>query len=97
MNAVTSKICIDLQHIPPQDRHLLVLSTFGKLPAGEALEIVDDRDPGPLRFQIQAQWPGQSSWRYLESGPQVWRVAIARKASAAGGAPGACCGACGCA
>ena len=40
--------------------------------------LVNDHDPFPLRYQFEAERPGQFGWDYLEQGPQVWRVRISR-------------------
>jgi len=42
--------------------------------------LVNDHDPKPLRYQFQAEHPGEFTWDYLESGPEAWRVRIARAA-----------------
>ncbi|HYE41011.1 MAG TPA: DUF2249 domain-containing protein [Ramlibacter sp.] len=84
---------IDVRTIAPRDRHPLIFSTFGKLARGQALELVNDHDPRPLYFQFDAQMPGQFEWKYLEQGPELWRVAITRTATAH--EAGSCCGSCG--
>lgn len=93
MTFTTALPTVDVREIPPRDRHPLIFSTFHGLRAGEAMELVNDHDPRPLYYQFQAERPGQFSWDYLESGPQVWRVRIQRLA--AGHGNGQCCGSCG--
>jgi len=80
--------------IAPRDRHPLIFSTFGKLTKGQAMELVNDHDPRPLYSQLDAQWPDQFRWTYLEEGPQTWRVSIQRLGTRHG-QPGSCCGSCG--
>jgi uncharacterized protein (DUF2249 family) len=89
------RITLDLRALIPRDRHILAIATFAKLPEGEALELVNDHDPKPLLRQMQEQFP--SLCRYVESGPDTWRVVIARTAGQAAPRDGACCGACSCA
>ena len=90
---------IDVRTIAPRDRHPLIFSTFGKLAAGEAMELVNDHDPRPLQYQFNERVPGQFAWEYLEQGPATWRVAITRTGAGAtaatGHASGSCCGGCG--
>ena len=87
---------IDVRTIAPRERHPLIFSTFGKLAAGQAMELVNDHDPQPLFHQFNAEIPGQFAWEYLERGPETWRVAITRTGTASGGhANGSCCGGCG--
>ena len=77
------KATIDVRHIIPRERHPLIFSTFDHLGAGEALLLVNDHDPKPLYYQIEAEYPKQFSWTYLEKGPTVWRVEIGRVQQAA--------------
>ena len=69
---------LDVRTIPPVTRHGLIFSTLAELPAGAALELVNDHDPKPLYYQLQAEQTGRFTWEYLESGPTVWRVRIGR-------------------
>ena len=71
---------VDVRQIAPRDRHPLIFSTFRGLAANGAMELVNDHDPRPLYYQFQAELPGQFTWDYLESGPEVWRVRITRLA-----------------
>ena len=87
MTAPASRI--DVRAIAPRDRHPLIFSTFHALATGQALELVNDHDPRPLYY---AQMPGEFAWDYLQSGPDLWRVAITRTADAPGAAGGSCCG-----
>ena len=65
----------------------MIFHTFEALQPGEALELVNDHDPFPLRNQFNFMKRGQFSWDYLEEGPQLWRVRIARVAPAPARAP----------
>jgi uncharacterized protein (DUF2249 family) len=85
---------VDVRTIEPRERHPLIFSTFRALSAGESMELVNDHDPRPLYFQLQAEVPGTFAWNYLEQGPETWRVAITRNAGAVP-ANDRCCGACG--
>ena len=88
---------IDLRTIAPRDRHALVFARFDVLQPGQALELVNDHDPQPLRVQFEDRAFGQHDWRYVENGPASWRVRISKKgASAASVAGDSCCsgGAC---
>lgn len=94
MSATISQARVDVRNIAPRERHPLIFSTFGKLGAGHAMELVNDHDPKPLYYQFQAELPGQFAWAYVETGPDVWRVTIT-KTAAQGHADGVCCGSCG--
>ena len=91
---------IDVRTIEPRERHAQIFGRLDALRAGEALQIVNDHDPLPLRYQLESRAPGQFAWAYLEAGLQLWRVQISkleRVTSAAEGedsccSGGACCG-----
>lgn len=90
---------IDVRQIPPRERHPLIFSQFDALQPGQALQLVNDHDPQPLRFQFQQRSNGQFEWSYLQSGPDLWRVQISKVAAGnnadAGDSccsGGACCG-----
>ena len=69
---------LDVRSQPPARRHELIFDTFAALPAGTAFELVNDHDPKPLYYQLEAEQTGRFSWQYLEQGPEAWRVRIAR-------------------
>ena len=87
---------IDLRDFDPPSRHALVFGNFAALQPGEAFELVNDHDPAPLHQQFEMRSPGLFSWRYLESGPDVWRVEIGKQAQAANKSSGSCCSGGGC-
>lgn len=72
----------DVREIPPRERHPQIFSKANGLAVGESLVIVNDHDPRPLHYQLQAQYPGQFSWTYIEAGPEVWRVKLGRAEAA---------------
>ena len=69
---------IDVRQIPPPQRHSTIFGRFDALLPGEALEVVSDHDPRPLRYQFDARSPGQFEWAYLQSGPDQWRVQVSK-------------------
>jgi len=73
---------IDVREIPPRERHPLIFSTWEALAPGAVFEIVNDHDPKPLYYQFQAEHPGEVTWEYLESGPEVWHVQIGKAPAA---------------
>lgn len=70
---------VDVRTIIPRERHPLIFRTFEALKPGEGFELVNDHDPKPLYYQFQAEIGPSFDWQYLEQGPEVWRVRIARK------------------
>ena len=79
---------IDVRTLVPRDCHDIisrVFSSFRKLAAGETFELVNDHDPRPLFFRLDAEHPGGVTWSYVEQGPQTWRVRIGKAAGGCGG------------
>jgi len=93
---------LDLRTIAPRERHPMIFGRFDALATGQALQLVNDHNPQPLRYQFEDRALGQFEWATLEAGPSVWRIQITRIADAAvpsAGAKGdsccsggACCG-----
>ncbi|MGH7639715.1 MAG: DUF2249 domain-containing protein [Candidatus Dormibacteria bacterium] len=70
---------LDVRAIPPSQRHQLIFSSLDRLGEGQSLTLVNDHDPLPLRYQLEATRAGQFEWAYLESGPRTWKVHIGRQ------------------
>ncbi|MEP6790135.1 MAG: DUF2249 domain-containing protein [Ramlibacter sp.] len=88
---------IDVREIAPRDRHGLIFAAFDALKPGESFELLNDHDPAPLRHHFEHRSPGIFDWSYLQAGPILWRVRIAKmRAVAAPLAADSCCsgGAC---
>jgi uncharacterized protein (DUF2249 family) len=77
--APTRSVELDVRELAPAQRHVVIFERCTRLPPGQALVLINDHDPKPLRYQFDAEFPGQFGWAYLESGPTVWRVQISRK------------------
>ncbi len=69
---------LDVRPIPPPRKHPAIFQTFESLAPGETMILINDHDPKPLYYQMNAEIPGRFGWEYLEQGPQVWRVAISK-------------------
>jgi len=92
MTLTTYGTKVDVREYAARDRHPLIRSTFRSLGVGETMELINDHDPKPLYHQLQAEIPGQFGWDDLQSGPDVWRVRIAKLAKPDSGST--CCGSC---
>ncbi|MFO7281643.1 MAG: DUF2249 domain-containing protein [Thermoanaerobacterales bacterium] len=86
---------LDVRPMPPAVRHETIFERLDALDTGETLRLVNDHDPAPLRYQLEATRPDQFRWEYVEKGPEEWavditktaRVVDARPTLAAGGEP----------
>ncbi len=72
---------LDVRMLAPAERHRRIFATYEELAAGAKFELVNDHDPRPLYYQFDAEYHGAFSRRYLEQGPEVWRVEIGRPAA----------------
>ncbi|WP_174612777.1 DUF2249 domain-containing protein [Virgibacillus ihumii] len=63
----------------PKNRHPRIFETFDDLKPGEFMELSNDHDPKPLHYQLMNERKDTFTWKYLENGPQMWRVSIGKK------------------
>ena len=70
---------LDVRAMQPKDRHSKIFGTFKELKPGEFFILMNDHEPKPLLYQFQAEHHGEFDWWPLETGPQVWRVTIAKR------------------
>lgn len=76
--AAPSRDVLDVRALPPPRRHELIFRRLDGLSGGDAITLVNDHDPKPIHYQLDATQPGRFSWDYLERGPEAWKVRIAR-------------------
>lgn len=75
---------LDVRELAPAQRHESIFARYDALRSGASFVLVNDHDPKPLRYQFEAEHPGEFIWDYLEVGPEVWRVRIGKALSASG-------------
>ena len=75
---VSTASTVDVRTLVPAQRHQKIFQLVNGLQLGAAFVLVNDHDPKPLYYQLEAEYPGQFSWTYLERGPEVWRVEIGK-------------------
>lgn len=73
------KVTVDARLYEPRDKHPKIFEAFASLAAGEKMELINDHNPRPLHYQFIMELPDTFEWKYLEQGPEVWRVAITKK------------------
>jgi uncharacterized protein (DUF2249 family) len=69
---------LDIRPVPGPQKHSTIFAKYGALGAGHSFVLVNDHDPRPLQYQFEAEHKGQYTWKYLEEGPEVWRVEIGK-------------------
>jgi len=71
---------LDVTVIEPRLKHPTIFEKFDSLEPGEGFVIHNDHDPKPLYYQLLAERGQTFTWEYLENGPEVWQVKIAKRA-----------------
>jgi uncharacterized protein (DUF2249 family)/quercetin dioxygenase-like cupin family protein len=71
-------VMLDVRDLAPRDRHARIFATFNALRPGEALRLVNDHDPKPLKYQFAAEYAGEATWEPEQAGPEVWIVRIGK-------------------
>jgi len=46
---------LDIRDVPPPERHPKIMDEFAAMDGGETLTIVNDHEPRPLFYQMQAE------------------------------------------
>ena len=72
-------IQLDVRVLPPREKHPTIFRTFDTLASGQALVLLNDHDPRPLRYQLLAERPDSFEWEYEAEGPELWKVRISRR------------------
>lgn len=68
----------DVRPFPPSQRHEMFYKAFNDIKPGEAFEFVNDHDPKPLYYQMEAESNQPFRWEYLEEGPDAWKVRVVK-------------------
>ena len=71
---------LDARTIPHAIRHATIFGALEGLRPGSGLLLVADHNPLPLLAQLEQRAPGAFAVDYRESGPELWRLELARKA-----------------
>lgn len=71
-------IIINAPLLPPPVKHQAILGTLDAVPQGFSALLINDHDPKPLLYQLDAEQPGAFSVEYQESGPTRFAILLAR-------------------
>lgn len=66
----------DLRPFPPTERHEMFYKAFAEIKPGEAFEFINDHDPLPLYYQMEAESSDPFKWEYILKGPLEWKVRV---------------------
>lgn len=68
----------DVRPHAPAERHDMIFDAFDQLSPGEAFVFVNDHDPKPLYYQMEAESDEPFEWEYLLAMPEEWKVKITK-------------------
>ncbi len=72
-------LLLDLRELTLGERPIRALSFLEKMTPGEALLIVNDRDPESLLQEIKPTLEKGYTYWIPEAGPEIWRILISRE------------------
>jgi uncharacterized protein (DUF2249 family) len=78
---INDETVLDVRTLEPQQRHAIVQRLIDRLDLGRSLQLIADHNPRPLRGYFEMVHGDEAQWSYLEQGPEVWRVRLARCAA----------------
>jgi uncharacterized protein (DUF2249 family) len=67
---------LDLRQLMPFERHEKIFQEWNALASGDTLKIINDHDPKPLHYQLEAEYKDKFVWTYEQQGPKDWIVTI---------------------
>ena len=74
---------LDARAVPHKIRHATVFGALAVVAPGGGMVLIAPHDPLPLLSQLEQRSPGEFEVSYLERGPEVWRLQLVRRTSAA--------------
>lgn len=69
---------LDVRTLPAPQRHPKIFALLDQLAPGEELLLINDHEPKPLHYQIEATQPGCFAWEPRQTGVHEWTVQIRR-------------------
>jgi uncharacterized protein (DUF2249 family)/hemerythrin-like domain-containing protein len=69
---------IDLRPLPPRARHDVVFSKIQSLKSGDAITVINDHNPKPLFYQIDALWPNGYSCAIAQLDDRTFTMEISK-------------------
>lgn len=80
MTSDRERVHLDVRSVEPRDRFERIMATYEALEEHETLALTVDHDPKCMYYTLKATRGDDAfDFRYLESGPETWRVEVRRK------------------
>lgn len=71
---------LDVRPVEPKDRLEAIMGAYEALPPGGLLELTVDHDPKCMYYTLRAtRGEDAFTFRYLEEGPETWRVEVGKR------------------
>lgn len=70
---------LDVTVLDPRMKHPTIFKHFDALDAGDSFIIHNDHDPKPLYYQLLNERGNTFQWKYIEEGPDWWKVMITKR------------------
>ncbi len=93
MTQTAQAMQLDTRLMQPKTHLSMVFRAFNQLGVNATMELLSDHDPATLKSEFEMEKHELFSWENLESGPELWRVALTKLKPTHG--VDSCCGACG--
>lgn len=76
---MSTEVFLDVTQLEPRAKHPTIFQYFDSLNEGESFILHNDHDPKPLYYQLLGERGAIFDWDYLEQGPEVYEIRIAKK------------------
>jgi uncharacterized protein (DUF2249 family) len=75
---MSTLLTLDVRTLPAPQRHARIFALLDQLAPGQELVLINDHEPRPLRYQIQAVQPESFAWDPQQTAVHEWTVRIRR-------------------
>jgi uncharacterized protein (DUF2249 family) len=72
---------LDVRPLRKPDKHPTIFGAYDGLGVGESFVLLNNHDPVHLHDEFEIEYAGGFGWKYLQRGPQEWRIQITKLAS----------------
>jgi uncharacterized protein (DUF2249 family) len=76
--SMSTLLTLDVRTLPAPQRHERIFALLDQLAIGQELVLINDHEPRPLRYQIQAAQPESFAWDPQQTAVHEWTVRIRR-------------------
>ncbi len=70
---------LDTRQYKPEEQNKVIINAFDSLPVGDKMMLINDHDPTHVFNQLEEKRLGKFEWEYIEEGPDIWKVSLAKK------------------